>query len=182
MRLTANWRLVVVATVAGLASGTIGAVVFGRVAKSPAPQTTPVATPGPPQAVVPPGWNLALLSRLAQVEQKVDNLQAPAGAPPAPAEAPADPGQSPDEKARLEEREQERTAHYQKELDYLEKALADHASEPSDDAWARPLAANMEQSINKVLEGSGKTKLVDCSSKTCTATLAFPTPGDALVG
>jgi len=175
----ASWRAGALVMVTGLASGTLGALLYAHLAKPPARSPVAVATerPQPPAPVIiPPGWDPALVSRLANVEQKLDEMRSPAALSPAAAEAPADAGPN-DEQAQ----QRQRAAEYQEDLDYLEKALADHASEPTDGSWAGPLVASMQQSLGKAFEGAAQTKSVDCRSKTCTATLSFPTPKDALV-
>jgi hypothetical protein len=177
-RMTVSWPLVAVVGAVGLGSGTVGAIVYARIHKPAPPIPVAAAGEGPQHApIVPPGWNLALVSRLASVEQKVDELRAPAAVPSASIGASADPTA----KERQEERERQRAADYQKELDYREKALTEHASEPSDQSWAAPQAASMEQSIKTAFEGSARAATVDCRTKTCVATLTFPSPSDALV-
>ena len=148
MRMTTNGRLVgVTLVVLGIASGALGAVVFAHLARSPKTAPPPIAAERESQAIVPPGWDLAMASRLAQVERKVDDLQLPPRLrPPARKRQRIRPLRWTKKRATLEEREKERAAHYQKELDYREKALADHASETSDGAWAGPQAASMAAS------------------------------------
>jgi len=175
-----GWRLVLVIVATGLGAGALGAVVVSS--RSPgSPPPTPAArgaerTETAAPIVVPPGWNLALVSRLSHVEQQLDELRHADASPPVARGTSADAGPNP-----VEAREKEREIQYQQELDYREDALAKHAGEPSDSAWAGPLAATMQQSLGTAFDGLAKTTNVDCRSKTCVATLTFPTPSDALV-
>jgi hypothetical protein len=174
-----TWRLLLAIGATGLGAGALGAVLASSsAAKSPPPRPGSVRTESPetPAPVIPPGWNLALVSRLSHVEQRLDELGHSDAAPPAAAGASEGVGPNP-----AESREQQRLDQYQKELEYREQALANHAREPSDVAWAGPQAATMQQSLSNAFGGLARTANVDCRSKTCTATLTFPTPSDALV-
>jgi len=172
-----RWRSTALVAVTGLVSGTFGAVVYGHFTRPSGPRSAASSTEHPQAraSVIPPGWDPTLVSRLANVEEKLDKLGSPVAAASLPAKAPASPG-SKDGRTR----EERRAEHYQKELDLLERHLADHASEPRDDAWASPLTERMQRSLSAAFEGSAQTTSVDCRSKTCTATLSFPTPGAAL--
>ena len=175
-----RWRSVLVIVTTGLGAGALGAVwASSRSTKSPPPRPASLETERPEttaRVVVPPGWNPALVSRLSHVEQQLDELRHPDASPPAAAGPSAGAGPNP-----VEAREKERAIQYDQELDYRQEALANHASEPSDPAWAGPLASTMRQSLSTAFEGLAQTANVDCRSKTCTATLTFPTPSDALV-
>jgi hypothetical protein len=174
----AGWRSTAVVMVTGLASGTVGSVVYAHFVKSRAQSPVALMTErseSPKPVIIPPGWDLALVSRLANVEQKLDDLRA--SAPEAPGESRPTGDAGPNDE---EAQKRQLAADYQQDLDYLDKALADHANEPSDGAWATPLATSMQQALGKAFDGTAQTKSVDCRSKTCTATLTFPTPRDAL--
>jgi hypothetical protein len=172
----AGWRSAVLVAMTGLASGTLGAILYAHFAiPSPRLVSSRLERPEVQGPVIPPGWDRALVSRVSTVEQRLDEIGSRAPAPPASTKLSAA-SEPKDERTR----EQRRAEHYQKELDHLEKMLADHASEPNDDAWARPLATSMQQSLSRAFEGVAQTKNIDCRSKTCTATLSFPTPGAAL--
>jgi hypothetical protein len=160
--------------VSGIISGTVGAVVAGHFNKG-APdqlQAAPVA-PAARAVIAPPGWDPRLMARLSGLEQQVDRLSAGQAKPvPAPgSEAPPPP---------VVARERERLADYQRELDFRDQALAEHAREALDQGWARA----QEESVRASLAGLGESaaiSAVECRSRTCTATLAFPSPTDALV-
>jgi hypothetical protein len=177
----AGLRLILVIVATGLGAGALGAVLtFSRLSKAPPPSPVSVAAERPevPGAVIPPGWNLALVSRLSHVEDRLDQLQLAADAPPVASAEPvaADPEQDP-----VRSREQERAAQYEAELAFRQDALAKHAGEPNDAAWAGPVTDSMRDSLTKGFDGVARTTNVDCRSKTCIATLTFPTPSDALV-
>ena len=177
----AGMRLIVVIVATGLGAGALGAgLTSTRLGKaSPAsPVSVAAERPAVPAPVIPPGWNLALVSRLSHVEERLDQLQlaADAATPVSAEPAAADPDQD-----QVPSREQERAAQYESELAFRQDALARHGEEPSDPAWARPLAASMQDSLSKGFEGVARTTNVDCRSQTCIATLTFPTPSDALV-
>jgi hypothetical protein len=78
-------------------------------------------------------------------------------------------------------RERERMAHYQKELAYRERRLAEHQQEAFDGGRALQLEATIRKSMG-ASEGShqGTLKAVDCRTKSCVVTLTFPSPAAAL--
>ncbi|HEX6274174.1 MAG TPA: hypothetical protein VFZ53_14095 [Polyangiaceae bacterium] len=173
----ARLQLAALTVVAGLASGTVGAIAYARFATPAALPPAPVAAKPPLRPpVIPPGWDVALVSRLNQVEQRLDELGETNAKPSASHEMPED-SLSADEASR----EQERVAAYRAELDFLDEVLANHAQEPFDASWARAQAATMEQSLSAAFKDVARPKSIDCRSETCTATLSFPTAGDALV-
>ena len=167
----AGWRSTALVAVTGLVSGTFGAIAYGHFTKPSGPRSAASSTehPAARASVIPPGWDPTLVSRLANVEEKLDRLGSPVAAGPVAAKAPASSGSN-DGRTR----EKQRAEHYQQELDLLERHLADHASEPRDDAWANPLADSMQRSLSAAFEGAAQTKSIDCRSRTCTATLSFP--------
>lgn len=178
-----GWQLVAIVAVTGIASGAAGAMLYSRFMLPAAVRTpTTVLTVERPAAqapvrvpIVPPGWDPTLVPRLAVVENRLDALRTSSRTESSPtSDAPQLVG---DDRTR----EEKRADHYQQELDYRKDALADHDREPTDNAWAGPQVASMQQSLGKAFDGTAQTKSVDCRSKTCTATLAFPTPSDALV-
>jgi hypothetical protein len=174
-------RLVLVIVATGLGAGALGSVLASsRLTKPPSPRSSAVSTERSqdPAPVIPPGWDLALVSRLSHVEQRLGELgrARPDASPSAAAEPSADKGSDP-----VQAREEQRANQYQQELDYRERALATHTAEATDTAWAGPLAATMQQSLSTSFQGLARTTNVDCRTKTCTATLTFPTPSDALM-
>lgn len=177
----AGLRLIVVIVATGLGAGALGALLTSsRLSKAPPPSPVSVAAerPAAPLPVIPPGWNLALVSRLSHVEEQLDQLHRAGDASPSASAAPAaaDADQDP-----VQSHEQERAAQYEAELAFREDALAKHAGEANDAAWAGPLSASMRDSLTNGFDGVARTTSVDCRSQTCIATLTFPTPSDALI-
>jgi hypothetical protein len=157
--------------VSGIIAGTVGAVVAGHFARSAPdqPLAAPVA-PAPRAVITPPGWDPQLLARLASLEHHVDRLSVEQAKPPV---------SGPEVSAPVVARERERLADYQRELDFRAQALAEHAREVVDQGWA----SAQEKSVRTALAGLGDAAAltaVECRSRTCTATLAFPSPADAL--
>jgi hypothetical protein len=166
--------LAVIAT--GLVSGAIGAVVVSHFqgASTSAPPTIPRINEDRKAIIVPPGWDPHLLSRVANLEQRVQDLRSTNTTELASSAEANDPA------AMIAKREQERTEHYQHELAFRDQQLSDRAQEPVDSRWAYPQEQNMQSSLSSALGQSAQVKNIDCRDKTCTATLLFPTPTDAL--
>ena len=142
--------------VVGLAAGVGGALLVGaRGSEPPAPAAVQVRTP-PAAPIVPPGWDRRTVVHVTDVEAKADTPAAPEGP---------------------SEREAERLAHYQRELETRQTQLSDHAREPVDPAWA----STSSDQLRAAAEQLGVTpRDIDCRSKTCVATLAFDSPSTAL--
>jgi hypothetical protein len=158
---------------AGLVAGVFGAALFGHFTIA-RPTQPPVAPPPTPRAaILPPGWDPGLTYRVTNLERRLDAVQ------PGPTPSPSD-KLSPSQ-AGLSDREQERSDHYQKELASLEKSLSEHANEGVDIDWSRTESEQIQRDLRPdTLANSAQVKAVDCRSKTCTATLSFPTPADGL--
>lgn len=163
--------------VAVIGAGGVGGAVFGHVFR-PAPPAPPVqaapASPRPPSVIVPPGWDPKLVDRVAAIEHRLD-------APPLSGELPGEPSS---EGSPAADREAQRVAQYQKELDYRRRSLADHDGESLDAPWARAESETIQRALAVTTSEGGSTsaavKAVDCRSKTCAVTLSFRSPMDGL--
>lgn len=166
-------RWAAVMLVLGSGSGVAGAVAYSHFSQDSKPEVAPERRPAAPQPlVIPPGWNLKFASRLSDVEEKLDALDALDTAVPEPSE-------DLEESAELT-REEERAEHYQQELDFRDQKLTEHEQEPLDAAWATPQMDTMQRTLDQAFQDTAETTSVDCRSATCTATLTFPAPSDAL--
>jgi hypothetical protein len=158
--------------VIGLGSGVGGALLVERLHQAPeAPRPVAAVTPQPVAAWFPPGWD-RYTSRLARVEERLGSLEAQrkdGAAPAAAAEAAPPPSQ----------REVERAAHYQKELEYRRQLIADHDREVVDPTWAAATSNEVHQMLAPQSDRFD-VKNVDCRARTCVADLVFPQPADAL--
>jgi hypothetical protein len=154
----------------GLIAGVAGAVCARQwPAGAPAPSATVSSTREPPSArIVPPGWDRRYVDRLAAVEDRVRALGAGRAEPPVEA------GSS-------SVREQEREARYRRDLEYQHARVEGHAGEAVDPAWSRAQTGALRSELAPMLaRGELVAEKVDCRSKTCVATLTFPSPSDAL--
>jgi hypothetical protein len=172
------------ASACGLLAGVLGAIVATRFAVRPAQlaasQPSPSTSAG---GIVPPGWDPHIVGQIAALERRVGAAEGalasqrapePSAAPKAPEPARGIPG-------RGAEWEQKRLEHYQQELATQATLVARHESEPVDAAWSKPLADSIQNGISLGgTERAFNVKGVDCRSKTCVATLTFPTPAEAL--
>jgi hypothetical protein len=133
------------------------------------PRVTEVSAREPPGArIVPPGWDRRYVDRLSALEDRVQALGTTerAGA----AEAGGGPA-----------RGQDREARYRRELEYQRTRVAGHAGEAIDPAWSRTQTDALRGELAPMLaRGELVAENVDCRSKTCVATLTFPSPSDAL--
>jgi len=181
-----TWHIAAIVAATGLTSGVAGAMFYSRLAGAPGPAQSasassrvaapPLSTAPPAAAIVPPGWDQTLLTRLSSLEQRLDQLPAAGSAVDPGVEPQAEPAPNDGEA----DREQQRIDQYQKELAYRDEALSAHAQEQADNAWAAPQVLQMQDWFIKSLGESAQAKNIDCKSKSCTATLAFATPADAL--
>ncbi len=75
----AGWRSTALVAVTGLVSGTFGAIAYGHFTKPSGPRPAASSTEHPEAraSVIPPGWDPTLVSRLANVEEKLDKLGSP---------------------------------------------------------------------------------------------------------
>jgi hypothetical protein len=164
-------RQSLIIVVTGLVAGTAGALVTARLTEH-APGTAPLASPAPiPHgAIVPPGWNATLETRLGRVERALaDSHEAPTTeAAPRPSEPTTN-------------REQERVEQYQKELALREELLASHEREPRDAAQAIELERTLQAALQpSALQAKGEVREVDCRAKTCLVAVDFASPLSAL--
>jgi hypothetical protein len=132
------------------------------------PRVTEVSAREPPGArIVPPGWDRRYVDRLSALEDRVQALGATerAGAEAGSGAA----------------RAQDREARYRRELEYQRTRVAGHAGEAIDPAWSRTQTDALRTELAPMLaRGELVAESVDCRSKTCVATLTFPSPSDAL--
>lgn len=159
-------RLIMI--VVGLAAGVVGAVV--ATARTPQAGTPlPVAASDPlrgheargvpaPAPIIPPGWDRRYLERMNELEDKVQALEGRV---------------APTERVTPTEREQEKRAHYERELATQEARLADHDREEVDAAWSSTGAERLRSAADNV---GVVARAVDCRSRTCVASLRFPSP------
>ncbi|HVU52393.1 MAG TPA: hypothetical protein VHL80_16980 [Polyangia bacterium] len=165
----------------GVVAGVGGALVAGRFNR-PAPANAavpPAAEARPRPVVIPPGWDASLLSRVARLEERLEQRQAEAKAPPS--EGLAGAGGVTDPAQQASQRERERLEHYEKELDYRSDFIDRHNQEPIDTAWSPATTQAIQERLSAGESSDGaKVKQVECRSKTCTATLTFPSPSEAL--
>lgn len=166
----------------GIVAGIGGALVASHFNR-PAPASAAAGEPAPERAprpmVIPPGWDLALVARVAQLEQAVNQQKAETkradgerDAGGTAAAAAADP---------VAQHERERREHYEKELAFRSDFIDKHKQEPVDSAWSQATSQTIREPLVAAESGDGaKVKDVDCRSKTCTATLTFSNPSDAL--
>lgn len=164
----------------GIVAGVAGALIASRFSRpAPASAAPPEATAArlPRPVIIPPGWDANLVARVARLEEAANQRQAETK--PAVSDAGAAPtAGGPDP---IEQRAQERLEHYQKELSYREEFIDKHNQEPVDSAWSQTTNQSLhEQLVAAETRDGAKLKQVDCRSKTCIATLEFPTPSDAL--
>lgn len=159
--------------VVAIGAGVLGGAMFGHSSRSaPRPESPPIERPEPhpPLVIVPPGWDATLTDRVAALEHRLDRPQRSDDRPPDPSSQ-SQPGS---------DREAERVAQYQKELEYRTRSLADHDGEPLDSAWAGTESDQIRRDFARKTSNAGarsvELKAVDCRSKTCTAELSFPTP------
>ncbi|HEX3482887.1 MAG TPA: hypothetical protein VHT91_48090 [Kofleriaceae bacterium] len=153
-------RLIMI--VVGVAAGIAGAVVVTtrapqaetpspRVASDPLRGHEARAVPAP-APIIPPGWDRRYLERMNELEDKVQALEG---------------------RVAPTEREQEKRAHYERELATQEARLADHDREEVDAAWSSTGAERLRSAADKV---GVVARAVDCRSRTCVASLRFPSP------
>lgn len=165
----------------GIVAGVGGALIASRFNRPPANAALPEATAErPPRPVIiPPGWDGNLVARVARLEEGASQRQAEAK--PAASDAGAAAGAELDPAQHAAQRAQERLQHYEKELSYREEFIGKHNQEPVDAAWSQSANQTLHDQLTAAEAREGaKLKQVDCRSKTCTATLEFPTPSDAL--
>jgi hypothetical protein len=162
-------RSALIPAIVGVLSGALGAVCVGRFSVA-AP--TPPARSEPPLAmpILPPGWDARYLARSGSVESKVVE-------PPKPSSPAAQPGahETPSE------HERGRAEHYQRELETQANAIAEHEREPVDESWSQGAAQSVRQAIaDAAADSPFAVRAVDCRSKTCVASVTFPSPAEAL--
>ena len=148
--------------VLGLAAGVAGALVVtmrAPQAQAPVPvvasdplrrhdaRASSVRAPG-----APPGWDHRYLERMNELEDKVQALEG---------------------RVAPTEREQEKIAHYERELATQEARLADHGREEVDPQWSSTGAERLRSAAD---EAGVVARAVDCRSRTCVASLRFPSP------
>jgi hypothetical protein len=163
----------------GALAGAVGAVVAASLRESRdshRPAAPALVAAAEPAVILPPGWDPALVSRVSNLERRLDAPSPAAAAPPSAAV-----GGAPATSDRADTRATERTEHYRKELAYRDKILADHANERADRAWARPKEENIQGALaSRLAPAHGHVRDVDCRTATCAAVLSFDAPGDAL--
>jgi len=155
----------------GLVAGFAGAVVARQwpAASDPTPIAA-AATREPSTApIVPPGWDNRYLGRLAALEDRMRDLDGGATRP------------EPSAPAASSERAQHRAQLYQKELDHQRSRVDAHATEAIDPGWSRTQTDQLVAGLDAMIARRELVaERVDCRSKTCVATLTFPSPADAL--
>lgn len=169
-----RYRLIVAAgVIVGLAAGFVIGHSSAPVAAPPVLATAPVIRPPAPM-IIPPGWDPSLVTRVNRLEQKLDQaLTANA--------APSEPPPTASEVEQDTVRQRERLGGYQRALEQQSEAMEAHAREPVDSNWASAQSSGLAQALTLVVPADGgRVKEVDCRSKTCAATLTFPSPGEAL--
>jgi hypothetical protein len=107
------------------------------------------------------------LTRLSAVEARLGKLEeAPAAAAPQAARPAV-----------------ERQAQYGQELLHQSEVIAEHEREQRDESWAPQQSRTITELFAPAEQAASlRVKNVDCRSKTCVATLTYPTPDDALTG
>jgi len=153
-------RLITIAV--GLAAGVAGAAIFtarAPQARAPLPavasgaprghEARAVPTPGP---IIPPGWDRRYLERMNELEGKLQALEG---------------------RGEPTEREQEKLAHYERELSTQNARLADHDREEVDATWSSAGAERLRSAADKI---GVATRAIDCRSRTCVARLRFASP------
>jgi hypothetical protein len=143
----------------GLAAGIAGAIIataWAPQAKVSLPAVAPgrneARTGSGPAPIVPPGWDRRYLERINELEHKVQALEGHV--------APS-------------EREQEKIAHYKRELATQEARRADHDREEVDAQWSSTGADRLRSAAREL---GVVARAVDCRSRTCVASLRFPSP------
>jgi hypothetical protein len=157
--------------IAGIGAGGLGGALFGHFAAPASGTVRPQPAPSQARAViVPPGWDLGLHQRVSAIEHRLDE-----------ARRDDEPGRSPAAPPAPSNREEERLAHYQTELEYRARSLADHDREPLDEAWSATESDQIKHDLAaQTKSGSAAVKSVDCRNKTCVATLSFPSAQNGL--
>jgi hypothetical protein len=159
-----------IATLAvGVIAGVVGAIGARQWPSDAPPASAQVASTREPAGarIVPPGWDRRYVDRLSALEDRVQGLGATerAGAEAGSGAA----------------RGQDREARYRRELEYQRTRVAGHAGEAVDPAWSRTQTDALRTELAPMLaRGELVAENVDCRSKTCVATLTFPSPSDAL--
>ncbi len=167
----------VVFAVLAIGAGILGGAIFGRLSRPAAPAEPPRAPRAEfrlPAVIVPPGWDPKLVERVGALEHRLDVAQSKDSRPTDSAEP---------QNQQVADREAERAAQYQKELDYRARIIAEHDSEPLDSAWAGPESDQIKRDFALKMKPGSKSvgvEAIDCRSKTCTARLSFPTPLEGL--
>jgi len=161
-----------IATIAvGVLAGIIGAIGARQwPADAPPAAATVSSTHEPPGArIIPPGWDRRYVDRLTALEDRVRALGTSERIG-----APAEAGSG-------SVRALDREARYHRELEHQRTRVEGHAGEAVDPAWSRAQTDALRSDLAPMLaRGELVAENVDCRSKTCVATLTFPSPADAL--
>lgn len=159
-----------VTIVIGLLAGIAGALVARQFSATGSAAPAAVASPTRELAtapIVPPGWDRRYVERLGALEDRMRELGTEPRAQPVTASAAA--------------RAQDKAQHYQQELDRQRGRIEGHGLEPIDSVWSRSQTEQLRASFAAmVARREILADRVDCRSKTCVATLTFPSPSDGL--
>lgn len=174
-------RILLAAGAVGALFGAAAAVAVTKLGSPPVPPTAPesvVTASTAPPVRVPSSWNPGFLSRLADIESRIDTLERPPQAEPASSAGSA----HANELERSAKRTAELDDQYRKDLEIQEEKLGSHAREPIDPTWARTQSEVVTRTLEEAVSPQYPMRVesVDCRSATCVAQLVYNSPDDAL--
>jgi len=142
------------------------------------------ATPPPPAAVttpvvIPSSWDRRFLTRLSEVESRLQDLEKK---PPSMEKGEPAPPRPPDPSEASTARTREIEQQYLDDLERQATKLSEHNQEPLDETWARPQGELITRAFNAAVtpEHPLQVRRVDCKKATCVAELVYPSPTDAV--